>query len=68
MPTGFARKKKDGNHRNISKLSKLNKYIEYNHVKMDTLDHATTLITPGCFMVSIDLEDAYYSVLITVGE
>ena len=29
---------------------------------MDTLETAIRLITPGCFMTSIDLKDAYYSV------
>ena len=29
---------------------------------MDTLETAIRLMTPGCFMTSIDLRDAYYSV------
>ena len=31
---------------------------------MDTLETAIRLRTPGCFMTSIDIRDAYYSVLI----
>ena len=46
----------------ILNLKNLNKDIEYNHFKMDTLLVALTLITPGCYMASIDLKDAYYSV------
>ena len=46
----------------ILNLKNLNQDIEYNHFKMDTLLVALTLITPGCYMASIDLKDAYYSV------
>ena len=57
----FTRPKKDGSHRMILNLKNLNQDIEYHHFKMDTLLVALTLITPGCFMASIDLKDAYYS-------
>ena len=30
--------------------------------KMDTLESAIRLMSPGCYMVSVDLRDAYYSV------
>ena len=46
----------------ILNLKNLNQDIEYNHFKMDTLLVALTLITPGCYMASIDLKDADYSV------
>ena len=58
----FTRPKKDGSHRMILNLKNLNQDIEYHHFKMDTLLTALTLITPGCYMASIDLKDAYYSV------
>ena len=29
---------------------------------MDTLFHVIQLMTPGCFMASVDLKDAYYSI------
>ena len=58
----FTRPKKDGSHRMILNLKNLNQDIEYNHFKMDTLLVALTLVTPGCYMASIDLKDAYYSV------
>ena len=29
---------------------------------MDTLESAIHLVTPNCFMASVDLKDAYYSV------
>ena len=58
----FVREKKDGAHRIILDLSKLNEHIAYHHFKMDTFDTAVQLITPGCYMASIDLRDAYYTV------
>ena len=62
VSTIFARQKKDGKHRMILNLSKLNDYVEYLHFKMDTLETAIKLVTPDCYMASIDLSDAYYSV------
>lgn len=58
----FTRPKKDGSHRMILNLKHLNKEITHHHFKMDTLQSALRLITKGCFMASIDLKDAYYSV------
>ena len=40
----------------------LNASVTYYHFKMDTLETAIRLMTPGCFMTSIDLKDVYYSV------
>ena len=58
----FARPKKDGKFRMILDLSKLNEFITYRHFKMDTFDCAIKLVTPGSFLASIDLRDAYYTV------
>ena len=58
----FLRKKQDGSHRLILNLKFLNKHLEYNHFKMDTFKLITHLIRPNCFMSTIDLKDAYYSV------
>lgn len=41
---------------------RVNKHIEKHHFKMDTLWSAVRLMTPNCFMASIDLKDAYYVV------
>ena len=60
----FTRPKKDGSHRMILNLKSLNKHITHHHFKMDTVLTAVRLMKPGCFMVSIDLKDAYYSVSI----
>ncbi len=58
----FSRPKKNGKLRMILDLSDLNKYLEYYHFKMDTLDSAIKLISKDCYMTSIDLRDAYYSI------
>ena len=62
VSNNFCRPKKDGSVRIILNLKQLNKAIEYHHFKMETLNHAIQLMTPGCFMASIDLKDAYYSI------
>ena len=58
----FLREKKDGSYRMILNLKVLNKSIVYHHFKMDTLSSVIKLIRPNCFMATIDLKDAYYSV------
>ena len=46
----------------ILNLKGLNTYVKYYHFKMDTLWSVIKLVTPNCFMASVDLKDAYYSV------
>jgi hypothetical protein len=46
----------------ILNLKPFNEFVDYNHFKMDTFQTAMKLIRPGCFMASIDLKDAYYSI------
>ena len=58
----FTTPKKDGSTRMILNLKKLNESVEYHHFKMDTLEHAVTLLTKGCLMASIDLRNAYHSI------
>ena len=58
----FVRPKKDGSHRVIFNLKKRNEAVSYHHFKMDTLETAIKLMRPGCYMTSIDLKDAYYSI------
>jgi hypothetical protein len=60
----FTVPKKDGEHRMILNLKDLNQNIEYYHFKMDTFETALKLIKPNCFMASIDVRHAYYSVLL----
>jgi hypothetical protein len=58
----FSRPKKDGGLRVILDLTELNKDVTYRKFKMDSLQTAIDLMTPHCFMASIDWKDAYYSV------
>lgn len=58
----FTVPKKDGQLRMILNLKDLNNYVEYHHFKMDTFETALKLIKPHCFMASIDIKNAYYSI------
>ena len=60
----FLKEKTDGTQRLILNLKKLNKHLEYKHFKMQTLQTILTLIQSNCYMATIDLKDAYYSVKI----
>lgn len=57
--------KKNGTYRLILNLKKFNSSVVKHHFKMDTLASVIQLMTPNCYMASIDLRDAYYSVPIT---
>ena len=57
----FTRPKKDGSYRMILNLKRINGKVTYHHFKIETLNTALKLIGEGCFMASIDLKDAYYS-------
>ena len=57
-------KKQAGKYRLILNLKDLNYEVEYHHFKMDTLETALRLVTPGCYMISIDIKDAYYTLRI----
>ena len=60
----FLRPKPDGSYRTILNLKTLNEFVEYHHFKMDTLESAIRIIKSDCYMASIDLKDAYYTVAI----
>ena len=62
----FLRPKPDGNYRLILDLTELNKQVEYQHFKMFSLNTAIDLITPGAFMASVDLRDAYYTIPVNI--
>ena len=54
--------KKNGDIRLILNLKPLNLHVSYEHFKMEHLNCALGLMEENCFMASIDLTDAYYSV------
>ena len=58
----FPRPKRSGGVRIILNLKLLNVDVEYIHFKMENLKSVLQLMDDNCFMASIDLKDAYYSV------
>ena len=58
----FTRRKKDGTYRLILNLKEFNENVEYHHFKMESIQSVIKLVTPNCYMASIDIKDAYYSV------
>ena len=58
----FLRPKKDGGYRLILDLTWVNLHVEYRHFKMHSLQTALNMMRRDCWMGSIDLKDAYYSV------
>lgn len=58
----FLRPKPDGTHRMILNLKLFNKSVKYEHFKTDTLWTVIRMMKPNCYMASIDIKDAYYSV------
>ena len=64
VSTVFLREKKDGTFRMILNLKELNRWVTYDHFKMDSILTCIQLIKPYCYMCSIDIKDAYYSISI----
>ena len=58
----FLRPKANGEYRLILDLTELNKLVLYEHFKMTSLSTVIEMMRPGCWMGSVDLKDAYYSV------
>ena len=54
--------KPDGSCRLILNLKNLNGDMPYIYFKVEKLQSVLSLITPGCYLASLDLEDAYYSI------
>ena len=50
----------------ILNLKRLNQYVDKKHFKMDTSKSAINMVTPGCWFLSLDFQDAYYSVPMAV--
>ena len=65
ISTIFLRPKPDGTHRMILNLKKLNESVVYHHFKMNTLWTVVRMMKQNCFIASIDIKDAYYSVPIS---
>ena len=66
--TVFFREKKDGTFRMILYLKDFNKWVNYNHFKMDSIHTCTQLMKLHCYMGSGDLKDAYFLIPIHRGQ
>lgn len=60
----FLRKKKDGSYRPIINLKGLNKFIKYQHFKMENIPMLSQLTQRADWCVKIDLKDAYFCIAI----
>lgn len=60
----FVTPKNDGSYRLILNLKSFNKHIAYHHFKMESLHYVIQIMKKDCYMASVDLRDAYYSVRI----
>ena len=49
-------------------LKKLNKFVNYDHFKMESINNVTNPIQPNVFMESIDLKNASFSVTVHVDD
>ena len=58
----FLLPKKDRSHRFIFNCKRLNSFVKKEKFKMENLNIALGLMTPNCFMATLDLKEAYYSV------
>ena len=46
----------------ILNFKDLNTFVRFHHFKMDSIHTCSYLMRPRCYMASIDLREAYYSV------
>ena len=58
----FVVPKPDGSVRLILNLKKFNESVEYQHFKMENAATAMQMMRKNCYMASVDLRSAYYSV------
>ena len=49
-------------------LKKLNKFVNYDHFKMESINNVTNPIQPNVFMESIDLKNTSFSVTVHVDD
>ena len=61
----FVRPKRNGKYRMILNLRAFNEFVEYERFKMDSIHTCVALMKEGCYMASLDLRDAYFSVAIS---
>ena len=62
----FLREEKENKHHLILNLKEFNKNVVYRQFKMDNLKTAVNMMMQNCFLASLDLSEAYYSVPVTL--
>lgn len=65
ISTIFLVPKPNGSNRFILNLKNLNKSLKPEHFKLEDIRTVLKLLTPGCFMGTIDLKNAYFLIPIT---
>ena len=63
----FTNRKKDGTNRTILNLKIYTEYCPTVHFKMEFIKNVINMLKPCMFLASIDIRDAFYSVLIFPG-
>ncbi|KAI8428154.1 hypothetical protein MSG28_002401 [Choristoneura fumiferana] len=63
----FVVPKSNGEKRLILNLKNLNKFVKTQHFKMEDIRTASRLVTADCYMVNLDLKEAYFLVPIYEG-
>ena len=58
----LTRNKKGGSKGMIWNLKSFNKFVNYKHFKMESINNVLNIIRPNVYMASIDLKDAFFSV------
>ncbi len=58
----FGKEKPDGTYRIILNLKPVNIFCDLIHFKMENISQVLDLVKQNCFMTSVDLKDAYYSI------
>lgn len=43
-------------------LRKMNLDVEYHHFQMESLNKAIAMLSPNCFLASIDIKEAYHAI------
>lgn len=62
LSTIFTIPKKSGELRPIINLKNLNKFVRYQHFKMETFKEIRSMLLQNDYLTSIDLKDAYFSI------
>ena len=66
ISTIFLSEKKDNTYHLVLNLKIFNRHVTYRHIQMDNLKTALYMVRKDCYMSSIDLSNAYYSIPVAI--